>query len=67
MLNGFTKECHQMLVLSRLQGETIVIGENIRVTIKSVGNGRCQIAVDAPKDVRIMRQEVEERDARNKA
>jgi carbon storage regulator len=54
-----------MLVLSRSAGETIVIGDNIRVTVKSVGYGRCQIAVEAPQDVRIMRQEVKERDERN--
>lgn len=54
-----------MLVLSRSAGETIVIGDNIRVTVKSVGYGRCQIGVEAPQDVRIIRQEVKERDERN--
>jgi len=51
-----------MLVLSREAGETIQIGENITITVKSVKGGRCQIAIDAPREIRVMRKEIYERE-----
>ena len=50
-----------MLVLTRKPGEQIVIGNNIRVTIVSVGPGRVKIGIEAPPDVRIDRQEIHEK------
>ena len=50
-----------MLVLTRKPGEQLVIGNNIRVTIVSVGPGRVKIGIEAPPDVRIDRQEIHER------
>ena len=51
-----------MLVLSRKQGESIQIDDNIFVTVTQVRGGRVRLSIDAPKSVRIVRQEVLERD-----
>lgn len=50
-----------MLVLTRRPGEQIVIGENIRVTVVSLGPGRVKIGIEAPPSVRIDREEIHER------
>ena len=50
-----------MLVLTRKPGEQLVIGNNIRVTIVSVGPGRVKIGIEAPPDVRIDRHEIHEK------
>lgn len=47
-----------MLVLSRKQGESIRINDNITITVVNVGQGRVRIAIDAPKDVTILREEL---------
>lgn len=47
-----------MLVLTRKVGETVVIAENIRVTVVEVDRGRCRIGIDAPDDVKIDREEI---------
>ena len=50
-----------MLVLSRRQGESIVIGDNITVTIMAVAGGRVKIGVSAPAEVPVHRDEVYQR------
>ncbi len=47
-----------MLVLSRKEGETIVIGDRIRVTIDRISGGRVRLAVEAPPEVSIDRKEI---------
>ncbi len=47
-----------MLVLGRKVGETIVIDDNIRVTVLAAANGQCRIGVDAPRDVEVHRESV---------
>lgn len=47
-----------MLVLSRKQGESIRINDNITIKIVSVGPGRVKIAIDAPSNVTILREEL---------
>lgn len=47
-----------MLTLTRKADEAILIGNNIRVTITEIGEGRCKIGIDAPKDVLILRSEL---------
>lgn len=48
-----------MLVLSRKVGESIKIGDNIEIVVNRISGNRVTIGVDAPKDVRILRGEVE--------
>lgn len=50
-----------MLVLSRKAGESVRIGDRIRVTVVSVSGGQVRLAVDAPDSVSIHREEVFER------
>jgi len=52
-----------MLVLTRRVGETIVIADNIRVTVVSVQGDRIRLGITAPEAVPVHRQEVHERSA----
>lgn len=56
-----------MLVLTRRTGESIIIGNGIRLTVVSVGPGRVKIGVEAPPSVRVDREEVHARVQREKA
>jgi carbon storage regulator len=47
-----------MLVLSRRQSETIVIGDNIRVQVLEISGGRVRLAIEAPGDVSVDREEI---------
>lgn len=47
-----------MLILTRMEGETIVIGDNIRVTVTAVVGGQVRLGIEAPADVPVHREEV---------
>ena len=47
-----------MLVLSRKLNERIVIGDNIVITLVDVGHNKARIGIEAPKDMRVDREEV---------
>lgn len=47
-----------MLVLSRKQTESIVIGDNITVKVMRISGGRVRLAIDAPEHIRISRGEL---------
>ncbi len=49
-----------MLVLSRKTGERINIGENITIEIRRVAGNRVTLALEAPRNVRILRGELEQ-------
>ena len=48
-----------MLVLSRKAGETLLIGDNIKVTINRISGNRVTVGVEAPGQVKIIRGELE--------
>ena len=50
-----------MLVLTRRAGEQIVIDNNIRLTVVSVGPGRVKLGIQAPPNVRVDRQEIHDK------
>ncbi len=50
-----------MLVLTRKQGEEIVINDDIVITLVSCGNGRARVAVKAPQHIAVDRGEIHER------
>ena len=50
-----------MLLLTRKIGEEIVIGNDIRITVTQIGDGRVKIGIAAPKYVRVNRAEISER------
>ena len=47
-----------MLVLSRKLNETIVIGDNIRVTLLGIDGDKIKLGVEAPKDIKVFREEL---------
>ncbi len=47
-----------MLVLSRKKNESIIINDNIIVTVIEIRGGKVRLGFDAPKDVPIHRREV---------
>jgi carbon storage regulator len=49
-----------MLVLTRRTGETIVIGDDIRITVTLVRGDRVQLGITAPESVRVARAEIYE-------
>ncbi|HWQ77241.1 MAG TPA: carbon storage regulator [Anaerovoracaceae bacterium] len=56
-----------MLVISRKAGESLVISENIRITIVSLGNDKVTVGIDAPKEIKVVREELMETIEVNKA
>lgn len=54
-----------MLILTRRVGETIMIGEDIAVTILGVTGNQVRVGVNAPKEVSVHREEIYERIKRN--
>ncbi len=51
-----------MLVLARKLGESLIIGDNIKVTIEKISKGQIKIGIEAPKDVVIAREEVQKKE-----
>ena len=49
-----------MLVLSRKKNESIIIGENIVVTVVQILADKVRLGIDAPKEVSVHRHEVYE-------
>jgi len=49
-----------MLVLSRKKDETIMIGDNIEITIVDVRGDKVRVGINAPKEIPVHRKEVYE-------
>ena len=49
-----------MLVLSRHRDESIIIGDNIVITVVDVRGDKVRLGIDAPTDIPVHRQEVHE-------
>lgn len=47
-----------MLVLSRKNGERILIGDNIAITVVRINPGSVRLGIDAPRDMSIVREEL---------
>lgn len=52
-----------MLVLSRRMNEDIFIGPDIRIRIIKIGVEEVKLGIDAPRDQKILRGELQDRDA----
>lgn len=50
-----------MLILTRRVGETVVIGDEVQVTVLGVKGNQVRLGVNAPRDVSVHRQEIYDR------
>ena len=47
-----------MLVITRKKGESLLIGEDIEITVIKAEDGSVKLAISAPKNVTILRKEL---------
>ena len=47
-----------MLILTRRIGETVIVGDNIKITVLGVKGHQIRLGIDAPKDVSVHREEI---------
>lgn len=50
-----------MLILTRRVGETLMVGDEVTVTVLGVKGNQVRIGVNAPKDVAVHREEIYQR------
>lgn len=47
-----------MLILTRRVGETLIIGDDVKITVLGVRGHQVRIGIDAPRDVTVHREEI---------
>lgn len=50
-----------MLILTRNQNESIIINDDIKITVISDRHGQVKLGIEAPEDIKIWREEIYER------
>ena len=56
-----------MLILTRRAGETLIIGDDVSITVLGVKGNQVRLGVNAPKDVSVHREEIYQRIQREKS
>jgi carbon storage regulator len=60
-IKGFIAEDIAMLVLTRKVDERIQVGKDVVITIVRVRGGAVRVGIEAPKEVRVKRSELEDK------
>lgn len=47
-----------MLVLSRRMGESLIIADNVRLTVLGVSGGQVRLGIEAPREISVHREEI---------
>src|SRR3712207_1705629 len=55
---GTAGRCHHMLVLTRKSNQSIMIGDDIEVSVLSIMGEKVRIGIQAPRDIPVFRKEV---------
>lgn len=55
---GFSKGDLVMLILTRRIGETLIIGDDVNITVLGVKGNQVRLGINAPKDVSVHREEI---------
>jgi len=50
-----------MLILSRKMGESIIIGDEVKVTILGISGKTIKVGIDAPLEISVHRQEIHQK------
>ena len=56
-----------MLILTRRMGETLMIGNQVTVTVLAIKGSQVRLGIDAPKDVEVFREEIYDRVQKEKS
>lgn len=48
-----------MMVMRRREGEKILIGDDVVIHITHIGRNRVKVAIEAPRDIRVVAEEVQ--------